>query len=436
MICFCVKKVVHAHDHDEDHRDDADVGVGHAGDRQDRVLLGAGHVERRGDRRAEQLGPGRLVGELVRPAVEARRRPGPAGAARGRATRKTGICGRIGRQPASGLTPRSFCSAIIAWLMPCRSLPYCLRSFAISGWSSCIARCDFTCLTNSGKRISRMVTTRNMIDSAQVRPPAGSRKVENSGVPPLHHPGDRGVQPVKQRRTPPAGPARGRRGGSVGTAVAAARRDERRCMCSTSGSASRFRSVRRRRGSGTRSTPPGCQGAHLTSRRSASQLPRAGAVPLDRLGGVGAAGRVEPAPRRQRGADRPRVEADGAPAARAARSSAARAPRRPAAGRGRRPGRGAARPTRRRPPRDGPGRRGRPSAGSRCSSARDDGAQPAGHPVADHRVADGLADHETGPRTGGGGPDGAAAPAARAVRGGSGAPWSAARRAVRTGRPR
>ena len=29
-----------------------------------------------------------------------------------------------------------------------------------------------------------------------------------------------------------------------------------------------------------------------------------------------------------------------------------------------------------------------------------DGPQPAGHPVADHRVADGLADHETGPRTG------------------------------------
>ena len=92
---------------------------------------------------------------------------------------KTGICGRIGRQPASGLTPRSFCSAMIAWLKPCRSLPYCLRSFWISGWISCIARCDFTCLMNSGNSSSRTVTTRKTIDSAQVMPPAGSRKVEN-----------------------------------------------------------------------------------------------------------------------------------------------------------------------------------------------------------------------------------------------------------------
>ena len=30
----------------------------------------------------------------------------------------------------------------------------------------------------------------------------------------------------------------------------------------------------------------------------------------------------------------------------------------------------------------------------------DHGAQAPGHAVADHRVADGLADHETGPRTG------------------------------------
>ena len=69
---------------------------------------------------------------------------------------------------------------------------------------------------------------------------------------------------------------------------------------------------------GTRSTPPGCQGAHLTSRRSASQLPAGGAVPLDRLGRVGAAGRVEAAPRRQGRADRPRVEAGWRPGARAA----------------------------------------------------------------------------------------------------------------------
>src|SRR3954468_427405 len=93
--------------------------------------------------------------------------------------RKTGICGTTGRQPDSGLTPRSFCSAIIAWLMPCRSLPYCLRSLVISGWSSCMARCDLTCLTNSGKSSSRTVTTRKMIDSAQVIPQDGSRNVEN-----------------------------------------------------------------------------------------------------------------------------------------------------------------------------------------------------------------------------------------------------------------
>src|SRR4051812_17038406 len=63
--------------------------------------------------------------------------------------------------------------------MPCRSLPYCLRSLAISGWSSCMARCDLTCLTNSGKSSSRTVTTRKMIDSAQVIPQDGSRNVEN-----------------------------------------------------------------------------------------------------------------------------------------------------------------------------------------------------------------------------------------------------------------
>ena len=93
---------------------------------------------------------------------------------------KTGICGRIGRQPASGLTPRSFCSAIIAWLMPWRSLPYCLRSLAISGWSSCIARCDLTCLTNSGNRISRMVTTRKTIASAHASP---ARPLSGAGFP-------------------------------------------------------------------------------------------------------------------------------------------------------------------------------------------------------------------------------------------------------------
>ena len=122
------------------------------------------------------------------------------------------------------------------------------------------------------------------------------------------------------------------------------------------------------------------------------------AVPRDRLGGVGAAGRVEAAPRRQRGADGPRVEADGAQQDR----------------RDHRRRRSAS-----------PSNRSSPAARSRCSTAdvgvrrlgpgphhqvgrrrepvqlgRDDGAQPPGHPMADHGVADGLADDETGPRTG------------------------------------
>jgi hypothetical protein len=60
------------------------------------------------------------------------------------------------------------------------SAPYCLRSFWISGWISCIARWDFTCLTKSRNSSRRMVTTRKTIDSAQVMPLAGSRNVENS----------------------------------------------------------------------------------------------------------------------------------------------------------------------------------------------------------------------------------------------------------------
>ena len=132
---------------------------------------------------------------------------------------KTGICGRIGRQPASGLTPRSFCSAIIAWLMPWRSLPYCLRSLAISGCSSCIARCDLTCLTNSGKSSRRMVTTRNMIDSAHVMPQAGSRNVEKTVC---HHSITVEIAVYSQSSNGGLllrGPGRGRRGGSGGRAA-------------------------------------------------------------------------------------------------------------------------------------------------------------------------------------------------------------------------
>ena len=204
-----------------------------------------------------------LVGELVGPAVEALAL-GVSRRSTWNSEMKTGICGRIGRQPASGLTPRSFCSAIIAWLMPWRSLPYCLRSLAISGWSSCIARCDLTCLTNSGKRSSRMVTTRKTIASAQARPAsrsraAGHRRGSPQGVPGFITARDRGVQPVKQRRTPPARPARGRRGGSGGRRSSAAAPGSGAPLCSTSGRA-RVRSAgcpgpgrgRRRRGARAR----------------------------------------------------------------------------------------------------------------------------------------------------------------------------------------
>src|SRR3954447_1978172 len=221
--------------------------------------------------------------------------PGTPGASR-RSTwnseMKTGIWGRIGRQPASGLTPRSFCRAIIAWLMPCRSLPYCLRSLAISGCSSCIARCDFTCLTKSGKRITRMVTTRKMIDKAQVMPPAGSRKVDQTAC---HHFITVAIAVYSQSSNGGLllrGRARGRPGGVFGTA----------------------RRVAGHRGSGRghEIDTAGVPGSALHQPAQRQPAPAGRAVPCDRLGGVGAARRVEPAPRRECRTDRRRVERDGA----------------------------------------------------------------------------------------------------------------------------
>ena len=190
--------------------------------------------------------------------------------------------------------------------MPWRSLPYCLRSF-------CDLRLE---LLHRPLRLDLLDEQREQDqpdgddqEHDRQRPGdaarPGPRNVENSECHVLHHPGDGGVQPVKQRRTPPSGPGAGPAGWLVGDAVTAGLRCRR--PCSTTGRPPRFRDGSSR--SGTRSTPPGCQGAHLTSRRSASQLPRPAPCRVDRLGRVGAAGRVEAAARRQGRADRPRVEA-------------------------------------------------------------------------------------------------------------------------------
>ena len=83
----------------------------------------------------------------------------------------TGSCTRTGRQPATGLTPCSFCSRCISAACFCLSLAYFLRSFAISGWNSCIFRIDRTCETNGLYRNARSVKTRNTTASAQAMPP-------------------------------------------------------------------------------------------------------------------------------------------------------------------------------------------------------------------------------------------------------------------------
>src|SRR5215213_5528365 len=242
-------------------------------------------------------------------------RPSAPGASRRstwKSDRKTGICGRIGRQPASGLTPRSFWSAIIAWLMPWRSLPYCLRSLAISGWSSCMARCDLTCLTNSGNRISRTVTTRNMIDSAQVMPQAGSRNVENTEC---HVFITQEIAVYSQSSNGGLllrGPARGRRGGSFGSAVTAGLRCRRRNCRRGARRVAALSGSRSDATLGHEVDAARVPGRALQQPAQRQPAPAAGAVPGDGLGGVGAAGRVEPAPRGQRRADRPRVEANQA----------------------------------------------------------------------------------------------------------------------------
>src|SRR3954454_8191570 len=241
--------------------------------------------------------------------------PGTPGASRRstwKSDRKTGICGRIGTQPASGLTPRSFCRAIIAWLMPWRSLPYCLRSSAISGCSSCIARCDLICLTNSGNRMIRMVTTRLMIASAQARPlsplsTGGSPRTAFHNECHCAITQEMAVYSQSSNGGLLVSPTEVRRGGWVGTAVVNGRDREHCCarrVAAVCGSGMRV-------GIGDQVDTAGGPGSALDQAPQRQPGPARGAVPQHGLGRIGAAGRVEAEPRRQGGDDRPRIEAYG-----------------------------------------------------------------------------------------------------------------------------
>src|SRR3954452_23975317 len=222
---------------------------------------------------------------------------------------KTGICGSSGRQPASGLTPRSFCSAIIAVLKPCLSAPYCLRSFWISGWISCIARWDFTCFTNSRNSSTRMVMTRKMIDNAQLRPPAGSRKVLNRECQVFITQEIAVYSQSSNASLLLRRPTRGRRGGTVATTDVVGRRcrgsQRVRCRCA--------RRVSGLCGSGPRRDevdPARVPRRALGEPAQGQPAATAGTVHLEGLDGVGAAAGHEPAPRRERRADGALVEPD------------------------------------------------------------------------------------------------------------------------------
>jgi hypothetical protein len=88
---------------------------------------------------------------------------------------KIGICTSIGRQEASGLTPISFWSLRISIACVCWSLEYFERISCIRGCISCILRPERSWLIIGFSRMTRIVTTRKMIDSAQVTPESGSR---------------------------------------------------------------------------------------------------------------------------------------------------------------------------------------------------------------------------------------------------------------------
>ena len=82
---------------------------------------------------------------------------------------KTGICRTRGRQPASGLAPCSFQSAIISWLSFSLSFLYLACSSFIFGCNTCIARWFLICLTNSGNSTSRIAIVRKTIDRAHAQ---------------------------------------------------------------------------------------------------------------------------------------------------------------------------------------------------------------------------------------------------------------------------
>ena len=84
--------------------------------------------------------------------------------------KKTGIWTTIGRQPANGLVPASFQSAIISWLRRSLSFLYLVCSSFICGCSALIARWLLICLTNSGNSSSRIAIVSSTIDSAHAAP--------------------------------------------------------------------------------------------------------------------------------------------------------------------------------------------------------------------------------------------------------------------------
>src|SRR3954453_10490076 len=84
--------------------------------------------------------------------------------------KKTGIWTTIGRQPANGLVPASFQSAIISWLRRFLSFLYLACSSFIWGCSALIARWLLICLTNSGNSSRRIAMVSRTMDSAQAAP--------------------------------------------------------------------------------------------------------------------------------------------------------------------------------------------------------------------------------------------------------------------------
>ena len=153
-------------------------------------------------------------------------------------------------------------------------------------------------------------------------------------------------------------------------------------------------------GAGNEIDASGVPGCALEQAAQRQPRPAGGAVPLDRLGGVGAARRVEAAARRQCRADRPGVEPDDGEEYPPPAAPDHAGPDPPlGAGPAPRTDRGGGPRTRRRPL----GLASDDEVGSSRQPVQlvaDHRPQTPRHPVADHRVADRPPDHQTGPRTG------------------------------------